>query len=173
MNDLANQLRIEEARPSGATELAQLAAEIWPTAYEGIISREQIQYMLDWMYDPARIRSEIANGTVWLLAKLRAQTLGFASFGPLQPGKICALHKIYVSPKFHRNGIGSKLIDEIENQIRSLGADRVELRVNRQNENAIAFYERHRYKRVKEDLAEIGGGFVMDDYLYQKVVSFS
>src|SRR5438093_2655307 len=52
--------------------LRALAHRIWHEYYPGIISGEQIDYMLARMYDATTIRREMANGVAWDL--VRSQT---------------------------------------------------------------------------------------------------
>ena len=49
--------------------LRDLAQRIWHAHYSGIISREQIDYMLARMYAAEVIRSELAAGVAWNLAR--------------------------------------------------------------------------------------------------------
>lgn len=43
---------------------------------------------------------------------------------------------------------------------------RIYLTVNKHNKRAIAAYERFGFARTEEAASDIGGGFVMDDYIY-------
>ena len=46
------------------------------------------------------------------------------------------------------------------------GAREVHLRVNKANRRAIAAYERAGFRLDRPDVRDIGGGFVMDDFIY-------
>ena len=45
--------------------------------------------------------------------------------------------------------------------------DKIGLRVNIYNTNSIAAYEKFGFKTIAEDVADIGGGYVMDDYIME------
>ena len=46
------------------------------------------------------------------------------------------------------------------------------LNVNKHNENAIGFYRINGFSIVKEEVIDIGNGFVMDDYVFEKPLIF-
>lgn len=150
-------------------EMVRLAHEIWPRVYAQMISAEQIDYMLNWMYDPDRIWQEIESENVetWLIG----DQMGFCSFGPVSEDRVCPLHKLYIHPDYHRQGLGLATLRAIELFVRNQAApvaEALSLRVNRGNSPAIGLYEAFGFERVAEDCADIGGGFTMDDYIFRK-----
>lgn len=158
-----------EVRPPEAERVESLAKEIWPKVYADMIGSDQIEYMLRRMYDPEIIRREIVEKEIrYLWIHCDGEPVGFAAFGPLRESEPCFLHKIYIKPEMQGQGIGTRALGEVESQIREGCGTGLELRVNRHNEKAIRFYRRNGLKIVKEDCAGIGGGFVMDDYIFQK-----
>ena len=56
-------LRLDEAEA-----LVELAASIWRACFPGIISSEQIEYMLAQRYKPGLVRQLLARGDLWLAA---------------------------------------------------------------------------------------------------------
>ena len=160
-----------EMRLDRIQEVVSLAHDIWPRVYAGMITREQIDYMLDWMYSPEKIRHELEEmGIVYLLIELDEKPVGFCAFGPLQEGVTCEIHKIYLRPEFHGHGIGSRTMSEVEKRASMDGSEALELRVNRANAAGIALYRKCGFQIVAEDCREIGGGFVMDDYIFRKEI---
>jgi ribosomal protein S18 acetylase RimI-like enzyme len=55
----------------------------------------------------------------------------------------------------------------VTQRARKLGCDRVMLRVNRNNYQAILAYEHLGFVRIGELCSDIGNGYVMDDFVYQ------
>ena len=92
---------------------------------------------------------------------------GFASIGPAGEG-VMKLHKLYVLPELQGRGLGSRLLRHCENEAARLGASRLILAVNKRNTKAIAAYERNGYKVIESVVNDIGGGFVMDDFVMGK-----
>jgi ribosomal protein S18 acetylase RimI-like enzyme len=58
----------------------------------------------------------------------------------------------------------------VEGQASDLGRRSIWLQVNKRNHGAIGFYRSAGFEVVREAVFEIGGGFVMDDYLMAKRV---
>ena len=165
---------IHLASPDEIETIRQLADRTWRACYPGIIGEEQIDYMLGWMYSPDRIRSEMESGSIrYLLAEIPGgNPVGFAAFGPEESHPEEAfLHKLYVLPECQRLGCGSRLLDEVMRRSRVDGCRTLSLRVNRANHNAIRAYEKNGFRKTGEVCSEIGGGFVMDDYLMTRPLS--
>jgi len=148
--------------------IEQLAGVIWRAVYPGIISIEQIDYMLARMYSPDVLRRELHSGIRFVRLLVGDELAGFASFGPVNEGKTMKLHKLYLHPRFHGRGLGSLLLQHCEQEICRLGHRRLLLNVNRRNARAIAAYQRNGFRIVETVLVDIGGGFVMDDYVMAK-----
>ena len=161
--DIKNDLNILPASPEHVAEIARLAAIVWRAHYPGIISGEQINYMLARMYDLDVLRDEIANGVTYLRALEGDELLGFAAYGP--SGKEIKLHKLYVHPERQRCGIGGALLEQVE---RGCKGRTLMLTVNKQNHKAVAAYKKHGFVIRNSVVVDIGGGFVMDDYVMEK-----
>ena len=149
--------------------LVELAGVIWRQHYPGIISPAQIEYMLGRMYSIETLRKEIqAKGIRFERLLVDDKFVGFASYGPATDPGVMQLHKCYLLPAMHRRGYGSFLLQHCERSVRRLGARRLMLAVNKQNLKAIAAYQRNGFTVRESVITDIGGGFVMDDYLMAK-----
>jgi len=149
--------------------LREMACLIWPVAYAGIIPASQIEYMLKWMYAEETIRREIAEESVayhWITAD--GEKIGFLATGPISAGGPCSLHKCYLLPERQRSGHGSAALELLASLVSTAGVTSLELRVNRDNTQAIAFYRKNGFEIYAEDCRPIGGDFVMDDYLMRR-----
>ena len=143
-----------------------MAERVWPDAYRGIITEDQIAYMLDWMYSPRRIVEEISErGIHYRWIESSGTRSGFVGYGPLGSGEPCELHKFYLDRDHHGTGLASAAMALLWEDIFESGVSELRLRVNRNNRRAIRFYEKHEFIIEREDFLDIGGGFVMDDYL--------
>ena len=69
----------------------------------------------------------------------------------LAAGNECYLSNIAVYPEFRRLGIGTKLLEAVEKEARSIGKKRIVLKAETHNKRAIALYERLGY-RIEEEL---------------------
>src|SRR5688572_22068305 len=99
---------IRFANVADLTTVEQLAREIWPVAYEGIVAPEQLAYMLDLIYNNAILRDQMLNQQhTFLIAESAGKPVAFAAFSTVEPG-ISKLHKIYVHQDTQGQGIGKQ-----------------------------------------------------------------
>jgi diamine N-acetyltransferase len=151
--------------------IVALAGEIWRRHYPGIISAAQIEYMLEQRYRPTQIRLELTRSDLWWDKLLvREEIAGFAScFLTGQAGEM-KLDKLYVHQDHQRRGYGGRLIAHVCERARQLDCLRVVLAVNRNNRDAIGAYLKHGFRVRGSQITDIGGGFVMDDYVMAREI---
>ena len=80
------------------------------------------------------------------------------------------LDKLYVHPRHQRCGHGGRLIARARDRARARGCQRLVLAVNRHNLTAIAAYRKHGFGIEEAVVTDIGGGFVMDDFIMARDV---
>ena len=73
-------------------------------------------------------------------------------------------------PELHGQGLGRRLIEHVAAQARADGATTLVLNVNKRNASAIAAYRRCGFAVREEVVVDIGGGYVMDDYVMAKAL---
>jgi len=149
--------------------LCDLARRIWRECYPGIITPEQIEFMLGWMYSEGEIRRQLVAGVPWEIAELDGEPVGYSSWQREEDGRV-KISKLYVLPQHQRRGLGRLMLERICEQARGLGAHEVWLQVNKRNERAIGAYLKAGFHIAREAVFDIGGGFVMDDYLMTRAV---
>ena len=158
-----------EIRPLVETDIetvGQLAREIWRAHYAAIISGPQIEYMLDERYAPQVLRAELERpGLWWDLLAVDGVCKAFSSYFPSGHAGEMKLDKLYVHPDSQRHGYGGRLIERACGVARSQGCSRLVLAVNKRNAHAIAAYHKHGFAIEQAVVKDIGGGFVMDDYI--------
>ena len=159
-------MEIKEAGIADIRIIKKLAETIWPICYKEIISEKQLNYMLDLIYSESSLKEQIEKGHQFLIAYDNNTPIGFASYSQKSEAEstIFRLHKIYVLPNLHIIGVGSSLHTYICNASKTLGGIELELNVNKYN-TAIEFYKKKNFTIVKEEVIDIGGGYVMDDYV--------
>jgi len=162
---------IEPLREADVETVAALAREIWHAHYPGIIGVAQIEYMLAQRYDPQRIRGELARQDLWWYKLLvRGDMAGYASWQREPDGVTMKIDKLYVHPRQQRRGCGGLLIARAAVDARRQGCRELVLAVNRGNGQAIAAYRKHGFGVRGTAVRDIGGGFVMDDYIMVKAI---
>jgi len=158
---------IVPASPNDLPAIARLAGIVWRDHYPGIISLDQIEYMFGWMYGLKTLESELMNGISFDQLFTSKELVGFASYGKETETEI-KLHKLYIHPAWQRHGLGGRLLAHIEQVARSRGFAKMVLGVNKRNEKAIAAYLKHGYSIRESIVTQIGGGFIMDDFVMEK-----
>lgn len=161
-------VELVEASPDDASAIADMAARIWPDCYGPLLSPEQINYMLGLMYSAERIRGDMIEGVDYLWIVLGEERIGYLAAGPVSADGVAPLHKCYLLAKHQGQGCGRAALTLLFERLSAQGARRVELRVNRQNRSAIAFYHKLGFEITEEDCLPIGQGYVMDDYLMRR-----
>src|SRR6266542_3530119 len=132
---------IPPARRDELPEIQRLAHDIWHAHYPGIITREQIGYMLERGYATGVLEEFIDGPDSGIeLALADGLRVGFAAwYATGTPGE-------------------AKLA----------GATTLVLNVNKNNTQAIRAYEKHGFAIRASVEVDIGHGFVMDDYVMAK-----
>jgi GNAT superfamily N-acetyltransferase len=147
--------------------IQKLAYQIWPPTYSQILTKEQIEYMLDFLYSLKALEEQMENlRHKFIIACDLTQPVAFASYSfPFEPS-VCKLHKLYALPEQQGKGLGRLLIDHIIYEIKLLGAIALQLNVNRQNK-AKNFYEHLGFSIIGEENIDIGNGYFMTDYIME------
>ncbi len=142
-----------------------LAKKIWRKHYPGIITNEQIDFMLEWMYSAKSLEKQMIDGASFMIAFLGELPVGYLSFSKVEEGEFF-LHKFYVDADQHRKGIGTEIFNTIialMDQPKS-----ITLTVNRKNIKAINFYFKVGFSIKSAEDFDIGSGYFMNDFVMVK-----
>ena len=145
-----------------------LAREIWTVSYREMISSAQIEYMLNWMYAPATIEKEINEGVLWEFIEEGSLPIGFIAVTPDKDE--LKLNKLYIDPTKQGKGFGQIALQHVIDYGRNNGFKSVFLTVNKGNTKAIKAYTKAGFVCTNSKVFDIGGGYVMDDYIYTYVL---
>lgn len=156
---------IRKAEMADLACIQRLAHEIWPLVYSNMISENQIEYMLRWMYTLEKLKQDVLNGVIFLLVSENDKDCGFLAFE--MKGHETFLHKLYLHPELHGKGIGKQMIMQVELAAMDNNSDCIRLTVNRQNPN-VAFYLKQGFVVEEEKDFDIGGGYWMNDFIMKK-----
>lgn len=166
---LPDRIRIVAAGDGDLAAVAELAGVIWRRHYPGIITAEQIDYMLERGYARAALRRFlIEEGAGLDLAYADQRLVGFAAYYRADHPEELKLDKLYVHPDFHRLGVGRRLIEAAAAAAQAQRRATLVLNVNKNNAQAVRAYIRNGFVTREAVVVDIGGGFVMDDYVMVK-----
>lgn len=162
-------IEIKQASLSELVYVREIAMETWPVTFKDILTPEQINYMLQWMYAPEALKSQVLEKNhIFLLAKEEGKHLGFCSYElNCNKDSKTKIHKIYILPDTQGKGIGRKLIDKVAQIAKEKGDTHLYLNVNRHNKSAIDFYCHIGFYEAFREVIDIGNGFIMDDLVME------
>ena len=159
-------LSITKATAADIPLIRQLTFSIWPQTYSSVISKEQIDYMLEMMYNPATLQKQMEeDGYTFIIVYDDTEPVAFASYNETEP-QLWKLNKIYILPSQQGKGTGKFIINYIVDEIKTKHAKALQLQVNRQNK-AKGFYEKLGFKIIKTADFDIGSGYFMNDYVME------
>jgi len=84
---------------------------------------------------------------------------------------LAELNKLYLLPELQGQGLGQEMLVRASRCASGHGCAELRLRVNKQNKRALRSYDRAGFRIVDSLVADIGGGYVMDDYLLAKALA--
>ena len=149
-------------------KVQSLAKEIWPDTFQEILSAEQIEYMLNWMYDIEKLKSQLQEGHEFFLLTDAGKEIGFAGVEWNFPKKdLLRIHKLYLLPSYQGTGLGKYMILQLEDIVKSRNGNGLHLNVNRFN-RAVQFYQNLDFRIIGEEDIDIGNGYLMEDYIMCK-----
>jgi N-acetylglutamate synthase-like GNAT family acetyltransferase len=140
-----------------------IAEETWRPTYSHILTEEQTLYMLDLMYHSEILQKQIEGNVSFYLVEEEGVTLGYVGFEAISE-EVVKLHKIYFRPDQKKKGAGRFAIDFVKEQSKLMGAQFIELNVNKYN-SAVHFYLKMGFTISQEMELDIGRGYIMDDYV--------
>ena len=162
---------VRRVGPESIMAIHDVAEVVFRHTYREILSAEQMEYMMDWMYSPCSLESQMEDGHVYYIAFFDDVPCGYVSVQPdgiADDGRIVwHLQKIYVLPSEQGNGLGRILFDKVMEHVTRESYGRpalLELNVNRNN-SAVGFYQHLGLKILRQGDFHIGNGFYMNDYI--------
>lgn len=144
--------------------LRDLADRVWRPSYANMLAPAQIDYMLGRMYAADVIAAEMARGMRWVVVDETGRPAGYLSLSATPHGD-AELHKLYLLPEHQGAGLGQAVLRHALAVSAAAGSRRITLRVNKGNARALRSYARAGFRIADAIVADIGGGFVMDDFI--------
>ncbi len=146
--------------------VARLADTIWREHYTSIIGKGQVDYMLDKYQSVRAITNQIKENAHYYLVWEGNMPAGYFSYYK-KPSELF-LSKIYILKDLRGHGLGKLAMEFIEMKATEEKLPAITLTVNRNNSRSIAAYEKMGFYQKDAVVMDIGGGYVMDDYVMEK-----
>ena len=142
-----------------------VAESIWEQYYTPIIGEAQVEYMIEKFLSPDAIVEQINSGYEYFLFSYDYTFAGFAAI--LEKDGELFLSKLYVDEEFRGKGIGKHMFQKFVEICKLRNLKKIWLTCNRNNVKSLAVYEHLGFKKTREEVTDIGNGFVMDDFILE------
>lgn len=181
--------------PEQIDELAELAGAIWHEYWPAIIGEEQTDYMVEKFQSKPAIERDMAESAYeyWFVRVSCEEGACAGGAGDADGGEDAAsagtgrivgftgghdepeterffISKIYLLAEERGRGFASRTLAFYEQLCRERGWKAMYLTVNKHNELGIRAYKGKGFETIDAVETDIGGGFVMDDYIMEKKV---
>ena len=148
-------------------EVSFLAERIWHECFVDIISEEQISYMVERFQSYIAMKEQVSSqGYSYYAVRDEGELCGYIGMKP-EEGSRFFLSKLYLCKDKRNKGIASQMLEKVFSEAKTAGKSSVYLTVNKHNRHAIDVYIKKGFRMVDAVVTDIGGGFVMDDYIME------
>lgn len=149
--------------------LASLADEIWREHYLSILTKDQIDYMIDKFQSADAMTHQIINqGYEYYFITVCGEEIGYT--GICKDVDKLFLSKLYIKKEFRGNRYASEVFKQLQQICVNRRLKAIWLTVNRYNEESVAIYKKMGFKVIRTRVADIGQGYVMDDFIMEFVL---
>ena len=147
---------------------AALADEIWHEHFPGIISLAQTDYMVGKFQSFEKMKEQVANDNYsYYLIIADGEAAGYFAIAP-RADRTLFLSKLYLRREHRGKHYSTEAFRFICERAKQQGLESVWLTVNKNNERAINAYKAFGMSVSKTQQTDIGEGFIMDDYVFEK-----
>lgn len=149
------------------SQVASMADEVYHEHYVGIISKEQIDYMVEEYQSVEAITDQIHKaGVDYFILSNNGCNAGY--FAIKMEEDRTFISKLYVLKQYRKNGYGKQAYQFVKGLSEAMDLKHIYLYTNKKNLETIKAYEKMGLKKVESLVNNCGNGFVMDDYKMQE-----
>ena len=151
-------------------ELARVADEVWHEYFPCILSDEQVDYMVEKFQSYEAMTKQMEDGYEYYFIMAGQDIAGYMGIHEEASQKKMFLSKLYLKNAHRGKGYAGKTLNKLFDMARERELNMIWLTVNKYNQHTIAVYEHMGFAKARTQVADIGNGFVMDDYVMEKVL---
>ena len=159
-------LTFKPIKDDDLSDLAALSRGIWTDSFSEFLPPEQVEYMKAQYHTEDSLRD---------LMKRKGQRYYYiisgtaiAGYFVLSPHGDSLAIAIFITREFRGKGLGKQALKRIYKMCKEEGYRKVLVAVNKNNAPAVKAFTRSGLKIVGTRVTDVGGGFVMSDYLMEK-----
>lgn len=149
--------------------VSDMADVIWREHYAAVISAKQIDYMLEKFQSPSAIAQAISEGYRYYFINYAGASVGNISIKLDNAERKMFLSKIYLFSDHRGKGFAYGAVNQLVKMCKENRLNTIWLTVNKKN-SSVSRYKRMGFYIADSIVADIGNGFVMDDYLMEMQV---
>lgn len=151
--------------------IRQIAYDTWPETFGSLMSKQQLDFMLDWMYSLESLQKQLANNHIFLLAHEDNHYYGYASYElNYEASRKTKIHKLYILPTSQGRGLGKMFLQKVQDAALAVHNNTLLLNVKRDNK-AVEFYKTCGFEITDTVDIEIEHGFQLMDYVMEKKIN--
>lgn len=151
----------------GIQQVASLADEVYHEHYTGIISEEQIDYMVKNLQSVDAVSEQIHKaGIDYFILNNEETDVGY--FAIKIEADSLFISKLYVLKQYRKLGYAKQAYQFLKGLGEAMDLRHIYLYTNKKNMESIKAYEKLGFQKVESLVTELGNGFVMDDYKMQE-----
>lgn len=146
-------------------QIASKAQVIWRQHFTPIIGEGQVAYMLEKFQSESALTAQLQEGYEYYQLLADGCLCGYLGVHA-QDGELF-LSKLYIEQAHRGQGIARRAFAFLQDLCARRGLHRIWLTCNKHNENTLAVYRHLGFKTIDTQQADIGGGYIMDDYIME------
>ncbi len=148
--------------------LAKKANIVWHEFFPCILTEGQIDYMVEKFQSYDAMKNQIENeGYEYYFISADDKILGYTGIKKEAGNEKLFLSKLYLLKENRGKGYASAAFEFLIKYCKDNGLKSIYLTVNKQNEHTIAVYQNKGFEVIDTQVADIGCGYVMDDYIME------
>lgn len=147
-------------------QIADLAGVIWNEHFTPIIGKDQVDYMVEKFQSYPALKGQLDDGYEYYQIFDNGEFCGYTGIHPGEDGRLF-LSKLYIRKDHRGHHLATRAFRFLTDLCRERGYSAVWLTCNKHNDNSLRIYRHLGFQTVDTQEADIGGGFIMDDYIME------
>ena len=165
------QLEVRKAETdTQVREIADLAKVIWNEHFTPIIGKDQVDYMVEKFQSYPALKEQISEEYEYYQIFSGGEFCGYTGIHPGEDNRLF-LSKLYLKKESRGHHLATGAFSFLKEICRERGYSAIWLTCNKHNDNSLGVYRHFGFEIVDTQEADIGCGFIMDDYIMEYKMS--
>lgn len=147
-------------------QIASLAEVIWNEHFTPIIGKEQVDYMVEKFQSYPALKEQIKEDYEYYQLFDNGEFCGYTGIHEGEDNRLF-LSKLYIKKEARGRHLATKAFSFLKELCKERGYSAIWLTCNKHNDNSLAVYRHLGFETIDTQEADIGHGFIMDDYIME------